>query len=73
MTKLAVAIVQAAPDARVIAQAGEGEETLYADLDLSEIGENLTSLDTDCHYSRPDVFELSFDVGAKNGVIRKGE
>ena len=58
----------AAPDARVIVQAGEEEEILYADLDLSEIGQNLTSLATDGHYSRPDVFELSVDTRAKDGV-----
>ncbi|MEO1731604.1 MAG: carbon-nitrogen hydrolase family protein [Pseudomonadota bacterium] len=57
-----------APDARVVAQAGEGEEILFAELDLTERGHNLTSLDTDGHYSRPDVFELNVDTEPKNGV-----
>ena len=58
----------AAPDASVIAQAGEGEETLVAELDLSARDEGLASLDTDGHYSRPEVFELSVDTRAKDGV-----
>ena len=58
-----------APDARVVAEAGEGEEILHAELDLSEIGQGLASLDTDGHYSRPDVFELNVDTRAKDGVV----
>jgi predicted amidohydrolase len=58
----------AAPDARVIAQAGEGEETLFAELDLAEVAEGLANLDTDGHYARPDVFELTVDTRAKDGV-----
>lgn len=60
-----------APDARVLAQAGEGEETLHAELDLAEIGAGLAALDVDGHYSRPDVFELSVDTRAKPGVRRR--
>lgn len=58
----------AAPDSRVVAQAGEGEETLFAELDLSEIGKCLANLDADGHYSRPDIFELGVDTRPKNGV-----
>jgi phage terminase small subunit len=58
----------AAPDTRMIAQAGEGEETLLAELDLGEVGAGLTNLDTDGHYARPDVFELTVDSRAKDGV-----
>ncbi|MGB7407810.1 MAG: nitrilase-related carbon-nitrogen hydrolase, partial [Pontixanthobacter sp.] len=61
----------ARPDAQVLAKAGEGEEMLIAELDLSEIGANLTSLDTDGHYSRPDIFELSIDMRSKDGVAWK--
>ena len=57
-----------APDARIVVQAGGAEETLVAELDLGEIGQGLASLDTDGHYSRPDVFELKVDTRAKSGV-----
>ena len=52
----------------VIAQAGEGEETLLAELDLAEVAEGLANLDTDGHYARPDVFDLTVDTRAKDGV-----
>lgn len=58
----------AAPDTRVIAQAGEGEETLFAELELAEVAEGLTNLDTDGHYARPDVFKLNVDTREKDGV-----
>ena len=57
-----------APDTRVLAQAGSEETMILADLDLSLIGAGLASLDTDGHYARPDVFELSVDRRAKAGV-----
>ena len=56
------------PDARVIAGAGEGEETIHALLDLREIGEARAALDVDGHYSRPDVFSLHVDRSPKDGV-----
>ncbi|MFN9498931.1 MAG: carbon-nitrogen hydrolase family protein [Erythrobacteraceae bacterium] len=58
----------AAPDTRVIAQAGEGEETLLAELDLTDVVKGLTNLDTDGHYARPDVFDLTVDTRARDGV-----
>ncbi|HUQ13838.1 MAG TPA: carbon-nitrogen hydrolase family protein [Novosphingobium sp.] len=64
--------VIAAPDARVLAQAGEGEETLHATLDLAEIGGALAALDSDGHYSRPDVFTLTVDAKPRDGVVWSG-
>jgi predicted amidohydrolase len=57
------------PDGGVIAQAGAGREILTAEFDLSAIGRGLTSLDTDGHYARPDVFELRIDRRARESVV----
>lgn len=59
----------AAPDGRILAQAGAGEETIYADIDLTEIGAGLAALDTDGHYSRPDIFELRVNTQRSDGVV----
>lgn len=58
-----------APDATILAQAGSASETLVADVDLDQISQGLTSLDTDGHYARPDVFELRVDTRPQTGVI----
>jgi nitrilase len=58
----------AAPDGRVLAQAGSEEETIYATVDLDEINAARAALDVDGHYSRPDVFALTVDTAAKDGV-----
>jgi predicted amidohydrolase len=43
-------------------------DTLFADLDLAMIREQLMTLDTDGHYSRPDVFTLTVDETPTNNV-----
>ncbi len=57
-----------APDGAVLAQAGAAAEILTADLDLGAIGRALAALDTDGHYARPDVFDLSIDRRTRGGV-----
>lgn len=58
-----------APNADVLALAGDGEEIITADLDLTAIGRGLAALDVDGHYSRPDIFELRVDRREQNGVV----
>lgn len=57
-----------APDGTILVETGNDPDLLVADLDLAAIGRGLTSLDTDGHYARPDVFELRIDRRAKLGV-----
>ncbi len=63
-----------APDAAILAEAGDAEEMVFAEIDLGRSRAALASLDTDGHYARPDVFELHVDRRAKEGVVsRSGE
>ncbi len=43
-------------------------DTLWADIDPGRIDEELMTLDTDGHYSRPDVFTLSVNTGRQSNV-----
>ncbi len=56
------------PNAAVLAEAGGEETVLHATLNLDRVGEALAALDTDGHYSRPDVFELMVDRRPLSGV-----
>ena len=58
-----------APDAGILAQAGEDATIITAELDLDAIGRGLAALDVDGHYSRPDIFELRVDRREQPGVI----
>jgi len=58
-----------APDGALLAQAGAEPVILAATLDLDAIGRNLASLDTDGHYSRPDIFELRVDRRPRHGLV----
>lgn len=51
----------------------DSSATVFAELDLGEIAEQLMTLDTDGHYSRPDVFTLTVnDSPATNVEFQAG-
>ncbi|NND60005.1 MAG: carbon-nitrogen hydrolase family protein [Gammaproteobacteria bacterium] len=52
----------------VVAPVYDNDATLYADLDLGLIAEHRLALDTDGHYSRPDVFSLEVDTRPQRNV-----
>jgi nitrilase len=52
--------------------ARNGEETLFADLDLDEITRGKFDFDVAGHYARPDVFRLLVDAEPKPPVAPKG-
>ena len=56
------------PDGCVLARAGSGAEILRATVDLTQVERELTTLDVDGHYSRPDIFRLAVDREARVGV-----
>lgn len=62
-----------APDGRYIVEPLYGKsETVYADVDTGEVTEARLALDTDGHYSRPDVFHLDVDTRARRNVSFNG-
>jgi nitrilase len=60
-----------APLGEVLAgPAREGEEILFADIDLDEIARGKFDLDVVGHYARPDIFSLTVDTRVKHPVGR---
>lgn len=57
-----------APDGSIVAEAKDDAMTLTAEINLAAGAEAKAALDTDGHYSRADVFELSVDTREKLGV-----
>lgn len=57
------------PDGAYIAEPRYGTaETVWAEIDIGRIEEELMTLDTDGHYSRPDVFTLTVDDRPRRNV-----
>ncbi len=57
------------PDGAYVTEPSYGSaETVWAELDIGRIEEELMTLDTDGHYSRPDVFTLTVDDRPRRNV-----
>lgn len=57
------------PDAKYIAEPFENEAgIIYAELDSGKIAETRLFVDSEGHYSRPDVFTLNVDLSEHNNV-----
>ncbi|HET9082837.1 MAG TPA: nitrilase-related carbon-nitrogen hydrolase [Candidatus Limnocylindrales bacterium] len=52
--------------------ARDGEQILFADIDLDEIARGNLDLDAVGHYSRPDIFRLSVDESARPAIQTMG-
>lgn len=59
------------PDAQIVAGADVGDPgTVYGLVEPARVHEGRMLLDTDGHYSRPDVFSLQIDTRAHRNVVR---
>ncbi|MDH3587915.1 MAG: carbon-nitrogen hydrolase family protein [Gammaproteobacteria bacterium] len=57
------------PDGQYVIKPVYGDRTtVFADIDPGAVAEARLTLDTDGHYSRPDVFELSVDTRPRRNV-----
>ncbi len=57
------------PDTSYLSEPVHNENTIiYADLDTTELSKGNLFLDTNGHYSRPDIFQLSVDTRPKKNV-----
>jgi nitrilase len=57
--------VIASPTQLLAGPVANQEETLYADLDLSQLSHTKAMLDTAGHYARPDVFDLTVNRSSR--------